>query len=270
MFCCYIGDCIKENVEMNKRIVLVFTLAVLAMSMAAAQVGAPEAEEIAFAHAGVARPDVLNLRTRQDREDGHQVYKVEFRTVDGAYEYEVLAADGRLVSYEFEMDKKAMAAVRPSAGASVSAQGPAGALDGGSAFSVALGAAGIDAGDVVSRKIEHESGRHGGYYDIEFTDDLYKWEFEIGDDGKVLEGGYELRRKGLPKTSRSTISDEEAARIVSDIVGGSVADPVIFDDYDDGRRILEIHASRDGLRYDIELDAADGTVYSVKWNSMPV
>lgn len=63
-----------------------------------------EAKTIALNHAGFAEADVSGLRVERDDDDGRLEYKVEFRVGNTEYEYEILAADGRILDFEKDTD----------------------------------------------------------------------------------------------------------------------------------------------------------------------
>lgn len=239
----------------NKKLVLIVSVALLALSFSfAASINAPDAERIALDHAGLLVDDVGKIQIKSDKKAGYDVYKVEFRTAEGKYEYEVLAADGRIISYEFDMDDDKIAPSPSSV-----------AVDRNSAFRAALQAAGVDEKDVVSKKVEYEREVFGSHYDVEFSDGTYKWDFKIGEDGSVLEGEYELKRKGLPASGTSLLDQSMVQSMVERLLGGPLGDISIRTDYDDGRRIFKVHAVKDGFIYQAELNAFDGTVYSLEW-----
>ena len=243
---------------MNKKLVLILAIAFLALSFSfASSINASDAERIALDHAGLSAKDVGRVQIKSDRKAGHDVYKVEFFTTEGKYEYEVLSADGRIVSYEFDMDDDKIAPAFASSS-------PV-AMDRNSAFSIALQAAGVEEKDVVSKKIEYEREVFGSHYDVEFSDSTYKWDFKIGEDGTVLEGEYELKRKGLPASGASLLDQSAVQSIVEKLLGGPLGDISIRTDYDDGRRVFKVHAVKDGFIYQAELNAFDGTVYSLEW-----
>ena len=65
---------------------------------------AQEAEAIALAHAGLTREEVVFDRTETDREDGRQVFEVEFRKGNWEYSYEIDAETGKILEWEKEYD----------------------------------------------------------------------------------------------------------------------------------------------------------------------
>ena len=65
---------------------------------------AEEAEAIALAHAGLTREEVVFDRTETDREDGRQVFEVEFRKGNWEYSYEIDTETGKILEWEKEYD----------------------------------------------------------------------------------------------------------------------------------------------------------------------
>ena len=67
-------------------------------------IGEEKAKEIALQHAGVSASKAKRLRVETDRENGRQVYEVEF-TADGIeYDYEIDALTGKILKHEAERD----------------------------------------------------------------------------------------------------------------------------------------------------------------------
>ena len=65
-----------------------------------ADIGSEGALNIALDHAGVARDQVYDLEVKQEYDDGHLEYEVEFKAGGWEYEYTILAADGTILDYE--------------------------------------------------------------------------------------------------------------------------------------------------------------------------
>ena len=64
-----------------------------------------QAREIALADAGLTAEEVTFLKTQLDRDDGRLVYDVEFYTADYTeYDYEIDAADGTILSSDFDAE----------------------------------------------------------------------------------------------------------------------------------------------------------------------
>ena len=66
----------------------------------ATEVTAAKAKEIAIQHAGVSSGEATFIKVELDREDGVQVYEIEFCVRSTEYEYEIRAADGSILHYE--------------------------------------------------------------------------------------------------------------------------------------------------------------------------
>ena len=67
-------------------------------------IGAEKAKSIALNHAGVSASSASFVRTQLDYEDGRRVYEVEFYSGNREYDYEIDAATGDIVSYDFDAE----------------------------------------------------------------------------------------------------------------------------------------------------------------------
>lgn len=67
-------------------------------------IGEAAAKEAALGHAGLAESEVTNSRVKLDREDGREVYEVEFWKDRTEYDYEIDAASGEILSYDKDME----------------------------------------------------------------------------------------------------------------------------------------------------------------------
>lgn len=71
----------------------------------AGAITADRAKEIALNHAGLTASQVSFVRAHPDRENGRQVYDVEFYTSDyKEYDYEIDAATGEVISYDYDAE----------------------------------------------------------------------------------------------------------------------------------------------------------------------
>ena len=66
------------------------------------QVTEEQAKQIALAHAGFKAEDVTFVKSKLDRDDGRDVYEIEFIANNLKYEYDIDAASGRI--REFDID----------------------------------------------------------------------------------------------------------------------------------------------------------------------
>lgn len=146
------------------------------------------AKAAALEHAGVAEADLDGIRVRLDYDDGRAVYDVEFlhRSDSGLeeYDYEIDAADGRIVSYDYDAEGLRDGrwtdddAAASAAGTAVSAE---------QAKQIALEHAGVAEADVygLEMELEHDDGRT--CYEFSWKVDFTEYDCDIdADTGEVL------------------------------------------------------------------------------------
>lgn len=63
-----------------------------------------KAQEIALAHAGVKAADATITKSKLDYDDGRQVYEIEWYANGAKYDYEIDAATGKIVSYDYDAE----------------------------------------------------------------------------------------------------------------------------------------------------------------------
>lgn len=62
------------------------------------------AKEIALEHAGVSSGDVTAMRVKKEMDDGVWKYDVEFYVQNKEYDYEIKAADGSILSVDYDVE----------------------------------------------------------------------------------------------------------------------------------------------------------------------
>ncbi|MDR3076370.1 MAG: PepSY domain-containing protein [Synergistaceae bacterium] len=144
-----------------------------------------DAKSIALRHAGLNESDATFIRVKRDRDDGRNVYDVEFHSGDTEYDYEIDAADGRIL--EFDSDVEGFAPVprtnQPSAAAGISEA---------DAKSIALRHAGLNESDVTFIRVKRDRDDGRNVYDVEFYSGDTEYDYEIdAADGRILESGQE-------------------------------------------------------------------------------
>lgn len=65
-------------------------------------IGVDSAKSIALKDAGLKASDVTFSRAKMDRDDGRAVYEIDFYSADWEYDYEIDAADGRILDRDSE------------------------------------------------------------------------------------------------------------------------------------------------------------------------
>lgn len=148
---------------------------------ASAQVEEDGALVLALENAGVPEEDAYNIKVERDREQDTPVYKVEFETEYGDYDFAVTMAEGRIIDADYEVDEEWLERL---GGQPVT---PEEAKD-----VVQSKVPGSNAGDVQLRE-EKADGR--GRYEGELFFDGIKYEFEIDSQtGIILDWKADLRK----------------------------------------------------------------------------
>lgn len=67
-------------------------------------ISAEKAKEIAISHAGVPKDGVKRYRSERDRDDGIDVYEIEFWSGNVEYDYEIDAKTGKILKFDKDID----------------------------------------------------------------------------------------------------------------------------------------------------------------------
>ena len=234
-----------------------------ASAPAGASLTAEDAKAKALAHAGLAETDVTFIKAELDRDDGRLVYDVEFYTADyKEYDYEIDAATGEVVSFDYDVEHYAPPASGSQSGASISAE---------DAKAKALAHAGLASADVtfVKAKLDRDDGRL--VYDVEFyTADYKEYDYEIdAATGEVVSYDYDAEDYAPPAASGAISAEEAKALALAQVPGASASDIREFEtDRDDGRVEYEGKIVYGGMEYEFEIDGYSGAIRS--WEAEPV
>lgn len=232
-------------------------LAAVPAAHAAAQITKAQAKTIALNHAGYTAAQATFIKVKLDREDGIQVYEVEFFVRDNAileYDYEINAQTGAILDWDREVEGNY----------TVSNIGLA------AAKKIALEDAGYSAAQVKFFKAKLD--KKEGCYDIEFYvrgNVIVEHDYEVdAKTGKILshdtdiEGYYPSQSTGekIGKAKAKTIALNHA---------GLAASKVTFKkaklDKEDGRWVYEVEfrlRNNRRIEYDYEIDAYTGKILS--------
>ena len=149
-------------------------------STSSTDIGAEKAKEIALQHAGVSASNAVFVKAERERDDGRLTYDVDFYAGNKEYDYEILAADGTILSYDADIE-----GYRIPSSTSTSSSGYIG-VD--RAKQIALEHAGLSSSDVnfVKAEFDHDDGR--AEYEIEFHHNFREYEYTIdAASGTILE-----------------------------------------------------------------------------------
>ena len=74
-------------------------------SQSSNDIGVEQAKTIALNHAGVSASNASFVFAQLDYENGRRVYEVEFYSGNTEYDYEIDAADGSVLSYDYDAER---------------------------------------------------------------------------------------------------------------------------------------------------------------------
>ena len=149
-------------------------------STSSTDIGAEKAKEIALQHAGVSASNAVFVKAERERDDGRLTYDVDFYAGNKEYDYEILASDGTILSYDADIEGYRI----PSSTSSSSS----GYISVERAKEIALQHAGLSSSGVNFDKAEfdHDDGR--AEYEIEFHHNFREYEYTIdAASGTILE-----------------------------------------------------------------------------------
>ena len=259
---------------------------------------AQQAQEIALNDTGLTADQVTLLRCALDREDGRQVYDVEFYNSASyiEYDYEIDASSGDILSYDFDVEhytRPSDAGGNTSSGDTTTGNANTGSSNTGStntgntntgntnpgssgtasitaerAQQIALNHAGLSSSQVsfVRAHLDWEDGRR--VYEVEFynTSNYTEYDYEIdASSGDILSYDHEAEYYQRPSTGTGSsggsaaISTEQAKQIALARVPGAT-DIRIHLDRDDGRLEYEGSIYYGSWEYEFTIDATTGAI----------
>ncbi len=206
----------ENKTKVNKLIPVIIALVIIVLGLVAfiivkevnnsggsGSITQEEAKSIALQDAGVQENDVTFTKTSRERDDGQEIYEIDFYTDSAEYDYEVVADTGRIYSRDIEQ----YAAAPQDTGANAADQNQnteqnnaaqntqndatvdnsqtsgssnaANVIGVDKAKNIALKAAGVSAGDAqfIKAGLDYDDGRQ--IYDVEFHTGDREYDFEI-------------------------------------------------------------------------------------------
>ncbi|MCD7746916.1 MAG: PepSY domain-containing protein [Firmicutes bacterium] len=221
-------------------------------------IGTENAQNFAFADAGVDPLDAENVKVKFDFEQGQFVYEVDFTANGTEYEYYIKASDGTVVKKESEIVNAALA----NAGADTTTNQTASYIGVDSAVTVALAHAGLENDDVVFTKSKQDTDDGTVVYDIEFYTSEYEYDYEINaTTGAIM--SYSINTLNIASGEEVYISLASAKTIALANAGVAASDASFTkaqETVDDGRTVYEIEFYTSSAKYDYEIDALTGII----------
>ena len=142
-----------------------------------------DAKQIAFTHANVSEADVSYLKVKLERDKGRDEYDVEFVVGNKEYDYDIDAATGEILSYDYEAESYVPSGAQNQGGNVPGAQNQnqsgTAYITADQAKAAAIAHAGVSEGDVTKLEVDFDQGGGKAEYDIEFEVGHMEYEYEI-------------------------------------------------------------------------------------------
>ena len=246
-------------------------------AQAGTSLSADDAKSIALEHAGVTQDSLIAVKITEDRDDGMDLYDVDFYTADRDYEYEIAKTSGQIMSIDTKI--KDLSWDTPSSASFTKEQ----------AMKAVLAKVPGATQDNLRMEAERDDGRI--LYDGEVVVSDRKYEFEIdAADGTFLEwneqvfpaqaGGQtgQTAADSQPASSGESQTPENAAlqTAMADvgISRDAVLSVVVRPDRDDGRTRYDVEIYAVDADYEYELDETGTRIlereretYDLSWNT---
>ena len=226
---------------------------------ASGDIGSEKAKSIALNHAGVTSSTAKFVKVERDRDDGRLLYEVEFYAGNKEYDYEILASDGTILSYDADIEGYRIPSSTSTSSTDIGAE---------KAKEIALQHAGVSASNAVFVKAEREYDDGRLTYDVDFYAGNKEYDYEIlASDGTILSYDADIEGYRIPSSTSSSSSGYigvERAKEIALQHAGLSSSGVNFDkaelDHDDGRAEYEIEFHHNFREYEYTIDAASGTI----------
>ena len=240
----------------------------------------------ALDHAGVAQEDTTSLSVKEGKEEGREVYGIQFATSERTYQYDVSRKTGEIVNYSYDVKKSSQTstetqkdpgtAVQTVEDAVSQAEAEQSAVESqnqmveeeearAKAMNAAMEHAGVT--ECYTHRIEEDVEHGRAVYEIEFIAGNTEYDYTIAKDTlEILSYDQEIEGWGVSEGGTgSAVTLEQAIQLVLDrIPGADSTDVWIEYDRDDGRDLYEGEVYYEGAEYEFEIDASTGAF--IEWS----
>lgn len=267
---------------------ILLALLALTTANAIAQTGVSreEAENLALQAAGISREEATLLSTQTEKEDGREIYDIEFNANGLEYEFHLSVSDGTILKSKWEADDASMLEKAKLQSADSVWIGEEQAL------ANALADASLAQADVTVSESKFDTEDLLKVYEITFTTADAEYEYEIDAlSGEICAKSVQYRtneqngeqtaeKKSEEKTEKKSeekqTSSETKAEESSSLIGVDRAKSIALEhaglsesdvkfskaklEKDDGKRIYEIEFHVGNMEYEYEIDAKSGKI----------
>lgn len=249
------GTVVKKEQELSDKQQAQTTTTAEAVSM-------DEAKQIVLEDAGVAEADVTFTKSKEEKDDGRQIYDLEFYTADQEFEYEVDAASGSILDKNQEARKTSAVSNQTTTVENKTENNGQISLD--EAKKIALKDAGVNAKDATFTKTELDRDDGVWSYELDFYTDSAEYDYEVhAETGDIRSKEHEPFGNKGQSSKEGSITLDEAKSIAVKHAGFSVND-VSFSkaklETDDGVTAYEIEFYKDRMEYEYKIQASSGSI----------
>ena len=224
-------------------------------SQSSNDIGVEQAKTIALNHAGVSASNASFVFAQLDYENGRRVYEVEFYSGSTEYDYEIDAADGSVLSYDYDAER--YTSQQPQTSNDIGVE---------QAKTIALNHAGVAASDAVfvHAKLDYDDGRR--VYEVEFYSGSTEYDYEIdAASGDVLSYDYDAERYTLQQPQTGSLLSEARVKEIVEARAGTTGTYREFKlERDDGRTVYEGELRSGWTEYEFTVDAYSGDI--LEWS----
>lgn len=255
------------------------------------------AKTTAYNHANVNEKDVASIQLTKDKENGKDVYSIEFYTKDKKFEYDIDRSTGEILKNESEninssentektsnpkKDKessttktttktttnstnKNTASNNTNKSSSSNKTPVSTSITKEKAKSIALAHAKVSESNVKGLKIENDWEHGQEAYSVSFYAGNYEYEYDIAkSNGTILKADKDYEKDNNSSNSNSMISKDKAMSIALAKVSGATSSNIYIElEKDDGRYTYEGEINFNNKEYEFEIDAYTGNI--LKW-----
>ncbi len=218
---------------------------------AVASISLDEAKAIALADSGMT--DVTFTKAKLDHDDNRDVYEIEFYSGTVEYDYEIEVYGGNILKKDIEFNDSKKADIGQDIGIEAAKE-------------AAVKDAGLKAEDVSFTKTKKDTDDGISVYEIEFTANDTRYEYEINaTNGRIIKEEI-VSNKPANTVAGNTqgIMNLEAAKDIALSDADVKAEDATFTktklDRDDGRDVYDIEFYTSSREYEYEIDAQSGKI----------
>ena len=231
-----------------------------------------KAKQIALNHAGLAEANISKYEIETDREKNSVTYEISFHSGNFEYEYEINAANGKIIKSEKEAEKSVKPQTTPE---TTTVQNTSeNLITKANAKQIALNHAGLAEANISRYEIETDREKNSVTYEISFNSGNFEYEYEINaENGKIIKSEKEAEKNVKPQTAPETttvqntsenlITKANAKQIALNHAGlaeANISRYEIETDREKNSVTYEISFHSGNFEYEYEINAANGKI----------